>query len=104
MEDIIKHLNKMIEEELKEWQKMGIPDPANSGIITPNTFMESVKLRMLLELLIAKDVVTEEELDRAYKKAMLDSLKEARENVKELRRQAIAVPRMEIPKGKINGR
>ncbi|HEY1248630.1 MAG TPA: hypothetical protein VGE97_06565 [Nitrososphaera sp.] len=99
---MIETLDQKIDEELAEWRRMGIPDPAEAGI-HPNTFKESVKLRALLQAMIELNIITQDQLDLAFKKAMLETLQEARQSIIEMRRKALAVPAMHIPKGKMNG-
>lgn len=93
MTEIIKTLDEQLNDELEEWRKLGAePSPP------PNTFVESVKLRALFDVLRSKEIITDDEMESAYQQAYIFSLREARKILVDMRREMITVPRMDIPK------
>jgi hypothetical protein len=97
----IEEVNEQIKEELVNWDKLHV-SPKN---IEVDPFLLDAFINALVLHLSDKGIIEDEEFTLAFKKHLLNNLKNARENfvepaVKEMNRRKIVdgLPRMDIPR------
>lgn len=106
MEYTLAELEELIKEEMKEWQKLGVGDPAE--VITINMFALDSQNSALVDLLVEKEIITKEEHKIASATRTLKSMRELRPEFEkfkqQLNRDRLLVggkpPLMVIPKGR----
>lgn len=99
---LIKTIEEQREDELVEWRKLGIPNPAEFLGPMVNQFLESAKNNAIAKLLVDKGLITTEEVEETCNKQVIVELQAARQMFLEARRSNIVVPSMTIPKGKLH--
>lgn len=80
-------LDQLIKDELLEWKKLGIAEPAEA--ISSNSFIDSVRISSLTKLLLHKGLVEETDMEFFFKKQMIESLQEARKGLNKARMEHI---------------
>lgn len=91
---------EQLDAEAREWSKLGM-HPNMTQHSNESMWMFKMQVQSLIDILIKKDVFTEDEINLIYKQLMLIDMQRMREQAMNQRREAL-VPEMNLlgPDGK----
>src|SRR5262245_12087940 len=96
----LEKLQELVEEESKEWQKLGMHP--NMTVHPPESLWTlKMQVQALLNAVIKKGMVTEDEMNIEFRQLMLDDMRNMRAQATQQRRDAL-VPEIKLvdPSGK----
>jgi len=87
-EDRLQELNEQIDAEVLEWNKLDL-HPNKLRHDPESLWVMKLQLQAIMNVLLAKELLNEEELNIEYKRLQLNDMRILSENYREQRRQSL---------------